>query len=168
MSNAFERAFSATMQREGGYVLHKVENDRGGTTYAGIARNFHPSWPGWRHIDDGVTPPTELVREFYRREFWNRLNCDLMPPRIAASVFDFGVNAGTRTAAMLAQIVAGVEADGIIGPKSAAAMQAMDPQMFEAAYALAKVRRYTEIVTRDRTQQKFLLGWLNRTLGALT
>ena len=138
---SFEDAFNATMRREGGFVLHKVEGDRGGMTYAGIARNFHPTWAGWRFIDDDVTPPTELVREFYRREFWNRLNCDMVPDVIAASIFDFGVNAGTRTAAKLAQVVAGVEADGIIGAKSAAALSRMDPAAFQGAYALAKLKR---------------------------
>lgn len=164
----FNAAFSATMKREGGYVLHTVAGDRGGMTYAGVARKFHPNWPGWRYIDDGATPPTELVREFYRREFWNPLNCDAMPERIAASIFDFGVNAGVRTAAKLAQAVAGVEADGIIGRKTIAALVAMEPDKFEAAYAIAKVKRYAEIVNRDRSQGKFLLGWVRRTLDALT
>lgn len=167
MTDTFNQAFSATMRREGGYKLHTVEGDRGGMTYAGVARKFHPSWPGWRFIDDGATPPTELVREFYRREFWNRLNCDAMPERIAASVFDFGVNAGVRTAAKLAQAVAGVEADGVIGQKTIAALASMGPERFEAAYAIAKMKRYAEIVNRDRSQSKFLLGWLNRTLDAL-
>lgn len=164
---SFEQAFSDTMRREGGYKLHTVEGDRGGMTYAGIARKFHPTWPGWRFIDDDAIPPTELVREFYRREFWNRLNCGMLPDVIAASVFDFGVNAGVSTAAKLAQVVAGVEADGVIGAKSAEALSRMDPAMFQAAYALAKIKRYAEIVGRDRSQGKFLLGWVRRTLDAL-
>lgn len=168
MSDPFEQAFSATMRREGGYKLHTVAGDRGGMTYAGIARRFHPNWAGWRFIDQGDTPPTDMVRDFYRREFWNRLNCDAMPERIAASIFDFGVNAGVVTAAKLAQAVAGVEADGVIGRKTVAALLDMDPAQFEAAYAIAKVKRYAEIVGRDRSQGKFLLGWIRRTLDALS
>jgi hypothetical protein len=32
------------------------------------------------------------------------------------------------------------------------------------AYALAKIARYRDIVRKDKTQIKFLLGWINRTL----
>jgi lysozyme family protein len=166
MSN-FETAFQATMRREGGFVLHNVAGDRGGQTYAGIARNFHPQWAGWSHIDRNDVPPTELVREFYRREFWDRMRCDELKPKIAAHLFDFGVNAGIRTAVRLAQVVAGATPDGVIGPKTIAALNAMDEPEFEMAYTIAKISRYAEIVNRDRSQGKFLLGWVNRTLGAL-
>ena len=43
-----------------------------------------------------------------------------------------------------------------------------DPELFALKYALAKVSRYAEICNRDRTQSKFLLGWINRTLKELT
>ena len=43
----FEPAFEQMMQDEGGYVLHEVPGDTGGMTYAGIARNKNPQWPGW-------------------------------------------------------------------------------------------------------------------------
>lgn len=38
----FNPAFEAMIKDEGGYVLHNVEGDRGGMTYAGIARNMNP------------------------------------------------------------------------------------------------------------------------------
>lgn len=164
---SFEEAFQATIRREGGFTLHEVEGDRGGQTYAGIARKFHPSWPGWKYIDNGDIPPTAEVREFYRREFWNRLNCDALPQKVAAHLFDFGVNAGWRTAAKLAQIVVGTTPDGVIGPKSVDALRAFDEDMFVAAYSIAKIKRYAEIVNSRRDQGKFLLGWINRTLLAL-
>ena len=43
----FEQAFEKMIRNEGGYLLHKVSGDRGGQTYAGIARNFYPDWDGW-------------------------------------------------------------------------------------------------------------------------
>jgi lysozyme family protein len=164
---SFEDAFQATMRREGGFVLHTVPGDRGGQTYAGIARNFHPQWHGWPFVDRGETPPTILVRSFYKTEFWDRMRCDELQPKIAAHLFDFGVNAGIRTAVRLAQVVSGATPDGIIGPRTIAALNSMPEREFETAYTIAKISRYAEIVNRDRAQSKFLLGWINRSLGAL-
>lgn len=164
----FIRAFERTMANEGGYKLHTVPGDRGGMTYAGIARRYHPGWPGWLQLDAGAVPATTLVRDFYRAEFWDKLRGDLMQhQRIAESIYDFGVNADWRVAAKLAQVVVGVTPDGAIGERTLAALNAADPSTFCLAFALAKMRRYAEIVNRDRSQGKFLLGWLNRVLKEL-
>ena len=164
---SFDAAFSATMRREGGYVLHNVPGDTGGQTYAGIARNKNPQWPGWAHIDRGAIPPTAMVRDFYHANFWLPMGCDKMRPDIAASVFDFGVNTGTRVAVRLAQIVAGVESDGVAGPITIAALNRLSLNAFHLGYFAAKMERYANIVRANRTQSKFLAGWLNRSLDAL-
>ena len=164
----FLPAFERMIVNEGGYVLHTVKDDRGGMTYAGIARAFHPNWPGWRVIDQGETPPADLVRQFYRSNFWHPLRLDEVEHQdVAGNIFDFGVNAGLGTAAKLAQLVAGTTPDGKIGRKTIEALNAIDPDLFVARYALAKIARYRDIVTKNRTQQRFLLGWLNRTLKGM-
>lgn len=161
----FLPAFERMIVNEGGYVLHTVKDDRGGMTYAGIARAFHPNWPGWRVIDQGETPPADLVRQFYRSNFWHPPRLDEVEHQdVAGNIFDFGVNAGISTAAKLAQLVAGTTPDGKIGRKTIEALNAIDPDLFVARYALAKIARYRDIVAKNRTQQKFLLGWINRTL----
>lgn len=161
----FLPAFERMIVNEGGYVLHTVAGDRGGMTYAGIARNFHPGWQGWKVIDQGETPPAELVRQFYRSNFWAPLRLDdVEHQEVASNLFDFGVNAGLSTAAKLAQLVVGVTPDGKVGAKTIAALNAIDPDLFVARYALSKIARYRDIVVKNRTQQKFLVGWLNRAL----
>jgi lysozyme family protein len=105
------------------------------------------------------------VRRFYKDEFWNVARLDhVIHQRTAESLFDFGVNAGMATAVRLAQIVVGTVADGISGPKTIAALNVADPERFSTMYALAKIARYRDIVTKDRSQLQFLLGWINRTL----
>lgn len=161
----FLPSFERVLRNEGGYVLHTVPGDRGGQTYAGIARNAWPRWQGWRSIDAGGEPAAEMVRGFYRANFWTPLRLEeVQSPDIARTLFDFAVNAGTGTASKLAQVVAGVTPDGRIGPKTLAALNMSDPDVFLARFALAKIARYRDIVTRDRSQAKFLLGWINRTL----
>ncbi len=158
---AFERAILA----EGGYQLHHVAGDTGGLTYAGIARAKNPQWPGWAWIDRGETPPSQLVRDFYRAGWWEPIQGDQIHDQdVAYTVYSFATNAGLKTAIRLLQVVVGATPDGAMGPKTLEALNAMEPRLFMALYALARIARYRDIVARDRSQGKFLLGWINRTL----
>lgn len=161
----FLPAYEHMIVNEGGYKLTNDPVDRGGQTYAGIARRFHPNWSGWDIIDAGSTPTADMVRNHYRANFWTPLRLDeVQSQRIARTIFDFGVNAGTGTAVKLAQVILGTTPDGKVGPKTLEALNAADEDLFIATYALAKIARYRDIVQRDRTQMRFLLGWLNRAL----
>lgn len=164
----FDPAFEKMIRNEGGYKLHQVSGDKGGQTFAGIARNYHPDWPGWRFIDtnDLDNPDlTSTVRNFYKKNYWDKIKGDeIEKQKVAETLFDFSVNAGYRTSAKLAQLVVDATPDGIIGPKTLAKLNQVDEHDFVLRYALAKIARYTEIVNRDRSQTKFLLGWINRTL----
>lgn len=101
---SFEKAFASTMQSEGGYANNP--KDKGGETYMGIARKHHPEWQGWPIVDaclrhgepltlaDGLA---DLVREFYRAEFWRPLQCHLIDPvseAVAEELFEASVNCG--------------------------------------------------------------------------
>jgi len=94
----FDSAFDRTIQNEGGYRLVNIPADKGGQTYAGIARNYHPNGPGGRYIDAGDMQNLKLpalVRGFYRDEFWEKISGDgIASQMIAEAVFDFAVNAG--------------------------------------------------------------------------
>lgn len=161
----FNPAFERTLANEGGYRLTNIPGDAGGQTYAGIARKRNPSWPGWRAVDAGDTPASDLVRDYYRDHYWAPIRGDrIADQRIAETIYDCGVNCGPAVAAKLAQIVVGATPDGIIGPKSVELINQADPALFGARYALAKLARYRDIVQRDRSQGKFLLGWINRVL----
>ena len=71
----FETCYEKMIQLEGGYSLHEVTGDRGGMTYAGISRNTWSKWPGWKKIDANEYDDelAELVREFYKAEYWNKI-----------------------------------------------------------------------------------------------
>lgn len=166
----FIAAFEKMIKNEGGFVLHEVSDDRGGLTFAGIARNFHPDWDGWAVLERDRNNPkiTQMVRDFYRHQYWDAIMGDeINEQRIAESIFDFAVNAGVGTAAKLAQLVIGATPDGIIGQITLEQLNDVDPQLFISNYALAKIARYANIVSRNQSQSKFLLGWLNRTLESV-
>lgn len=168
----FNKAFDKMIANEGGYVLHKVKGDSGGRTYAGIAENYHPDWLGWEYLDGNIgidhKSMESFVRGFYRTKFWDKVCGDkIADQEVADTLFDFAVNTGHSTAIKIAQGVVNSVPDGIIGPKTLSKLNRMRRDEFITRYALAKIGRYARIVNRDRSQSKFLLGWINRTLKML-
>lgn len=159
----FEKAFARLMREEGiGLSDHKA--DKGGQTFAGISRRFHPDWAGWKYIDAGTTPPTQLVRDFYHVEYWMPVKGDqFSDQRVAEVVFSQYVNMGGNALKMV-QIAAGVIADGRIGPKSLEAINKMDPERLLDKLCIAMVARYYTIGMKDKTQRVWWPGWLGRAL----
>lgn len=165
----FTPAFEKMIHDEGGYQLTDIPGDRGGMTYAGIARKPNPDWAGWAFVDrKDFGGATQLVREFYKANFWDRIRGDdITVQPIAETIFNFAVNTGTGVAIKLAQLIVGVTPDGAIGPKTVERLNICTAEKFLPAYALAKISRYAQICNKDRGQSKFLLGWINRTLAGL-
>lgn len=159
----FERAFKRLMEEEG-IKLTDNPADRGGQTYAGIARKFHPDWQGWKWIDSGDNPPTQLVRDFYHVEYWMPCCGDqINSQQVANVVFSQFVNMGAA-AIKLVQIAAGVISDGKLGKKSLEAINAMDEDRLLDKLCIAMVARYYSIGMRDKTQRVFWPGWIGRAL----
>lgn len=175
----FEISFEKTMAFEGGYVLHEVPGDRGGMTFAGIARNSWPDWAGWPLLDGGETsgPRIEaMVAKFYRSNFWGPIRGDQIRFQgVADMIYDFAVNAGVKTSVKIAQGIVGADPDGAMGPKTIAklseyARDESTERLFMAEFSLAKVYRYKDICMGDKRRKndtvksnlKFLCGWINR------
>ncbi len=161
----FIPAFTATMAAEGGYKLTNDPDDRGGPTYAGISRRWHADWAGWFYIAKGERPPASLVRSFYLKRFWHKMHLsEVRSQRVANFLYGSAVNLDDRVVARLAQTVVGALPDGVIGPITLGLINAAVPEAFIAQVTVAKIARYRDIVTNDRTQTKYLLGWINRAL----
>jgi lysozyme family protein len=166
----FGPAFEKMLHDEGGMQLTDIPGDRGGMTYAGIARNPNPDWPGWALVDrkefgGSLTP---MVRDFYHANYWARIRGnEIRDQQIAETIFNFAVNTGTGVAIKLAQVIVGATPDGGIGPKTVELLNQCTPEKFVPSYALAKIQRYVSICLKDRTQSKFLLGWVRRSLEGL-
>jgi lysozyme family protein len=164
----FSIAFERTMKNEGGFTLHTVPGDRGGMTYAGISRKYNPSWNGWVIVDRGDTGSEALisaVKSFYAVNYWGSIDGDKVDAQEVANVlYDFAVNAGVHTAVRLAQKVLDIPEDGVVGNQTITAINSVESGRFVTNYALAKIARYAAIVNHDRSQDKFLLGWVNRAL----
>ena len=103
----FDIAYGETEIREGGYVNDPV--DKGGETHRGVARKFHPDWPGWKIIDqikhdhpddfkkriNDSQELADLAKTVYREKYWAPIRGDELPNQhLANKVFDTGVNQG--------------------------------------------------------------------------
>jgi lysozyme family protein len=111
----FEKAYSRTGKFEGGYV--NDPDDSGGETYHGIARKFHPTWPGWKIVDeqkkksnfpknlkDRRNELLPLEKVFYKKEFWDKVWGDsIKDQRVANDMYDTAVNMGVGTSIKLSQ-----------------------------------------------------------------
>lgn len=170
MSAQFKFAFDNTLKWEGGHSLTTVPGDKGGMTCAGIARNAHPEWPGWQLLDNGAKPTDPLIQDgvfqFYRTEFWDRLQADLYDSQaVANEIYDEAVNAGIGPAVRSAQSIVGASHDGVVGAKTLAALNTYDPSVFVARYKLLRIARRRRIIAGDKSQLVFINGWLYRILG---
>lgn len=168
----FDPAYAKTMRHEGGYANNPA--DRGGETYKGIARNFWRGWKGWPLVDAAKAKPgfpkslasdatlQQLVADFYRRNFWAPWMGGIESQDLADWVFDKAVNMGITQAVKLLQRAAGVAADGQVGPKTMAAIQAADQsQLLESCREQARTF-YRQLADNNPSQRQFLKGWLAR------
>jgi lysozyme family protein len=172
----FDKAYQLVLSHEGGYV--NDPDDPGGETYRGVARKIWSKWAGWDIVDmlktqqgfpgnlDKNSELQDHIKTFYQDNFWNRVKGDdISDQEVANSIFDFGVNAGVRTSAVLAQMVVEVKTDGVIGPVTVNKLNAFDAEHFLAAFTVAKIARYVNIIKKRPVSRKYLYGWIRRSIG---
>ena len=98
-----------------------------------------------------------------KKNYWDKMKADeIKSQSIANLIVDWGWGSGPGTAAKKLQRILGTDVDGIIGPKTIAAINAQDPaELFKKIHNERK-QHFESIVQRDPTQQVFLKGWLRR------
>lgn len=161
-ASKFDRIISDVLRREGGFIDDPA--DEGGRTQLGISEMAHPS--AW--ADGKVTP--EEAREIYFKKYVQWPKYDLIPDShavVQAQLIDFGVNSGPFVATQKLQGILGVKADGMLGPKTLAALTARDPKDVNNRLVAERLRMLARIVTKNPSQVKFIAGWVNRSLEFL-
>jgi len=158
----FGSAIVKTLAREGGSKFTDDPRDPGGATKFGISQRAYP------YLD--IKNLTESrAREIYKNDYWDRIKGDdIANQAVAENIFDTAVNMGVRTASKLVQLTLEVKPlDGIIGGQTLKAINQANPEIFLTKFTLAKIARYANICNRNKSSRKFLLGWINRALGAV-
>ena len=150
------------IKREGGYVDHPA--DRGGATKYGITLSTLTAYRS-------RTVTTEEMKSLEREEAYAIYHDEyLVKPSLGkvnsislrALALDCAVQHGPARAIRWLQGIAGVPADGIIGPQSIDAINRLDSDVLYKKMVAERCRFYGRIITNDPTQAVFAAGWANR------
>ena len=163
MKDNFESALEAVLHHEGGFVNHPA--DPGGMTNLGVTKKVWEEWVG-HEVDEktmrGLTP--EIVGPMYKAKYWDKVKGDELPSGVDYAVFDAAVNSGPGRAAKWLQGCVGVEQDGGIGPKTLAAVAAMNPAELVEDYAKRRLSFLMDLPHWDT----FGKGWGRRVAAVQT
>jgi lysozyme family protein len=176
-----DQLVESLIDREGGYVNHPA--DKGGPTCFGVTEavaRAHGYAGPMRYL------PRADAAAIYRRIYWLRPRFDEIAKRsakLAAELFDTGVNMGPSVAATFLQRAltalnrqgkdfADLVPDGRVGPATLAALDGFldargarggETVLLRALEAL-QGERYLRLAERRPANEAFLYGWLaNRT-----
>ena len=153
----FAACVAVTLAYEGGFSDNPA--DPGGATNFGITKRALEGFLGFPVTVENMQAlrqPAAIA--VYREDYWSLLRCAELPAGVDLMVFDFGVNAGPARAARALQGWVGAVTDGEIGPRTLAAVAAVDP--VRLIDGLATVRM--DLLRAAPTWSTFGNGWSNR------
>lgn len=149
MTTWFDQCFDKLISHEGGYV--NDPRDAGGETKFGISKRAYPQ-VDIKNLTLGA------AKEIYKRDYWDRAQCDKLPPSVAYVLFDAAVNSGIGQAIRFLQRAVNVADDGVIGPMTIAAITRLDAESVCARY----IGQRLEFMTKLTTWDVYGKGWSRR------
>ena len=162
---SFDKAFTYTMEWEGGSKLTNDPDDLGSTTKYGISKRYHPG------VDiENLTE--EKAKTIYALEYWGGINGNLLASkseRVAIKVFDAAVNPGVIRAVRFLQeslngldgVFPKLDVDGRLGPGTLRAVAQSDEDDILENFVM-RLERYWTVENTNPKKQKYLKGWLRR------
>lgn len=145
------------LAHEGGFVHHK--SDPGGATNYGITQAVYNDYLA----ASGKKPQSvsqiarREVEGIYRVKYWLRIKGDELSTGWDYAMFDFGVNSGPQRAIKFAQLAVGVPDDGVLGPKTLAAIKAAPPEALDKYFSMRR-----DFLVSLKTFPTFGKGWMRR------
>ena len=150
---------------EGGFV--DDPQDRGGATNMGVTIGTWRTY-GYDKDKDGDIDVADLKKmslgdweAIFKKQYWDRWQADSIKHKeVAFMLVDWVWGSGSY-GVKIPQRVLGVKADGIVGPKTLAAVNSR-PRSFALELAKERLAYLHRIVKSDSTQKKYIKGWANR------
>lgn len=152
---------------EGGFVNDPV--DKGGATNMGVtigtwrSVGYDKDGDGDIDVDDlHLLDKEDVIERVLRPHYWNRWRADEILNQSVANILVDWVWASGTHGIKRPQRILGVTPDGIVGPKTLAAVNSMDPMELHFRIKNDRIRFIDEICRRDPSQERFRKGWMNR------
>lgn len=149
---------------EGGWS--DVITDKGGATYCGITLATYQQYFGKNKTKyDLRNISNDEWLHIFNVGYWNPWKADqIKNDSIALLCVDMGFNSGVKNAIKRVQTALGCNADGIVGPKTLAALNATPS--YEVFYKIWRMRcKYYVSLAGSGNQLSNLRGWINRILS---
>ena len=152
---------------EGGYVNHPL--DKGGATNKGVTIatwrqvGYDKDGDGDIDVDDlKLLTDADVVNRVMKPHYWDRWKADQIKSQSLANILVDWVWGSGAHGIKIPQQLLGVTADGIVGPKTLAALNAQDPRTFFNRIKARRVQFIESIIKRTPSQAVFRAGWLRR------
>jgi lysozyme family protein len=163
----FDKAFLEVIGHEGGYV--KYSHDRGGETKFGISKRAYPDL-------DIANLTLEDAKEIYLKDYFStpRLKLErLSNDKLAMEIFNTSVVMGVYAAGTTLQealnllnrngrLYDDLRVDGWLGDVTLEAIAKVNPRRLLKTLNGLQFCRFKEIVEKDKSQERFFAGWLER------
>ena len=146
---------------EGGYSNDK--DDLGGATYKGITlATFRSVYGGGKTAKDLKAMTDQQWQHIFKTLFWDAWQADRINDQNVANILvDWTWGSGSY-GIRIPQRVLGVEADGIVGAKTIAAVNARDGKTLFKELKEERIAYIGRICKTRPQNSKFRQGWLNR------
>lgn len=149
----FDESFEKLIGHEGRYSNNP--QDPGGETMFGVTKAVARAHG---YTGNMIDLPLNAAKLIYKSSYWDKARCDELPDGVRFDTFDAAVNSGVGQAVKFLQRAAGVQDDGVIGPKTLSAIRAMDPQLLDKRLSGYRLRFMTEL----KNWPSFAKGWAAR------
>ena len=152
---------------EGGFVNDPA--DLGGATNMGVTIG---AWKSCGYDKDGdgdidvddlrLLTREDVVNRVLKPHYWDRWKADDIKSQSVANILDDWVWASGAHGIKIPQRLLGVSVDGIVGPKTLAAVNARNPRELFDMIKIARFDFIEDICRKRPANNKFKRGWMNR------
>lgn len=146
---------------EGGFVNDPL--DKGGATNKGVTiGTFRQFFGPTATVDQLKAITTDQWLQIFNTGYWNRWRADEIKSQSVANILVDWIWGSGVWGIKIPQRILGVMQDGIVGPKTIAAVNATDPKTLFDQIKAARVKYIDDIIRTTPTNERFRKGWLNR------